>query len=177
VSYSVRAGVDPLSIANAARAAGRDVAPFLALSGFTTEAEQASLTFARERHFAWLSGAFGTLALVLTAIGLYGLLSYGVARRTQEIGIRMALGARGWNVVGAIVRQTLALVTVGIAAGLFAARTLTTLVESLLFGLRADDAATLAATAAIMTAVALLAAAVPARRAARVDPLTALRHE
>jgi predicted permease len=176
-SYAVRTDVEPLSIAAAVRAAGRDITPFLTLSGFTTEAEQAALTFARERHFALLSSVFGALALALTSIGLYGLLSYGVARRTQEIGIRMALGARGWHVVRAIVRETLALVVVGVVLGLAAARALTSLVESLLFGLGSNDPATLAGTVSIMLTVAVLAAAVPARRAATVDPLAALRHE
>ena len=170
VSYAVRATVDPLSLAPAIRAAGTEVASFLTISDFTTEAEQAMLTFARERHVALLSAVFGTLALALTSIGLYGLLSYGVARRTQEIGIRMALGADPLRVIRGILSETLALVAVGLVLGLLSARALTGLVQSMLFGLGANDPATFAATVAVMLAVAVLAAALPARRCGRVDP-------
>ncbi len=130
-----------------------------------------------ERLLAVLSSFLGLVALALAAIGLYGVLSYAVARRTAELGVRVALGATRASVLWLVLRQSLALVAAGLAAGTAAAVSLSGLVESLLFGVKPADPAMLALSAALLGAVALLAAWLPARRAAAVDPVRALRYE
>jgi predicted permease len=137
----------------------------------------AERTLVQERLMATLAGAFGVLALVLACVGLYGLLAYNVAQRTKEMGIRMALGAQRRRVIGMVVKSAIRLVIIGIALGLPAAWAASRLVKSMLFGLTPTDPATMAGAALVMVSAALLAAYFPARRAARVDPMTALRHE
>ena len=131
----------------------------------------------RERMMATLSGFFGALAALLTTIGLYGVISYIVAMRRNEIGIRMALGASRGHVVGIVLWQTLALLGVGVTVGLLLAFAAVRSAASLLFGLRPNDPLTLAGATLLLIAVALAATFVPARRAARVDPMVALRYE
>src|SRR5215472_50558 len=131
----------------------------------------------REQTMATLSGVFGGLAALLTAIGLYGVISYIVTMRRNEIGIRIALGASQGNVVRIILRQTLALVAFGVILGLALALPVTQSASSLLFGLRPSDPVTLAPASLFLTAVALIASFVPARRATKVDPMVALRYE
>ncbi len=131
----------------------------------------------QQRIIAQLSTAFGALALVLAAIGLYGVLSYGVARRTNEIGIRMALGAQGGSVVRMILRETAALIAIGLAVGIPASLACAKLIQSKLFGLKPADPLTLSVALGVLVAVALASGWLPARRAAKVDPLTALRYE
>jgi ABC-type antimicrobial peptide transport system permease subunit len=126
---------------------------------------------------ATLAGGFGVLALVLAAIGLCGLLAYAVARRTSEIGIRVALGARRTAVMGLVLRETLALTGIGIAIGVAAAAAVTRALAGMLFGLTPLDPVTFIAASLMFAAVALLASYVPARRATQVDPLVALRRE
>ena len=126
---------------------------------------------------AGLAGAFGLLALVLACVGLYGLLAYTVARRTKEIGVRMALGARRLRVVALVLQGAVGLVAIGIVLGLPAAWAASRWVESMLFGLNATDPVALAGAAVLLVAVAQVAAYLPAWRASRVGPLTALRHE
>ena len=120
---------------------------------------------------------FGLLAVFLSAIGIYGLMSYVVSRRTNEIGIRMALGAERMHVRWLVMREVLILVAVGIAIGVPAALLSSRLVASMLFGLRARDSASLLAAVAVMLAIAAIAGYLPARRASRVDPMVALRYE
>jgi ABC-type antimicrobial peptide transport system permease subunit len=139
--------------------------------------EQVAGTLVQERMMATLAGGFGVLALVLACIGLYGLLAYSVARRTKEMGIRMALGAQRRRVIGMIVKGAVRLVVFGIALGLPAAWAASRWVKSMLFGLTPTDPATIGAAVAILATAALVAAYIPARRASRVDPMTALRHE
>ncbi|MEJ7617876.1 MAG: FtsX-like permease family protein [Pyrinomonadaceae bacterium] len=129
------------------------------------------------RMGALLLGAFGLLALLLAAIGLYGVMSFSVARRTREIGIRMALGARGADVLRLVLRESMTLVALGIALGLLASLAATRLLASFLYGVSTTDPATFGGIAAILAAVALAASLIPARRASRVDPLVALRYE
>lgn len=131
----------------------------------------------RERLMATLSGFFGILALVLATIGLYGILSYAVASRTNEIGIRIALGARMREVVGLILREALLLVAIGIVAGVPAVFAVSRFAETLLFKLSPMDPASLVVAGLVMLLVALIAAYLPARRATKVDPLVALRYE
>lgn len=138
---------------------------------------QVEASMAQERILATLAGGFGALALILSCVGLYGLLHYSVARRTREIGIRMALGARRSGVIGMEIRRALRLVTTGIALGLPGAWIASRWVKSLLFGLTPTDPATMAGAALLLVAAAIGAAYVPARRASQVDPLTALREE
>ena len=138
---------------------------------------QVEATIVRERMMATLAGAFGALALILACVGLYGLLAYSVARRTREIGIRMALGARESRVVAMVLRSGARPVLAGIAIGLPAAWAASRLVESMLFALQPDDPAVIAGAAALLMTAALLASYLPARRASRLEPVTALRVE
>jgi ABC-type antimicrobial peptide transport system permease subunit len=131
----------------------------------------------RERVFAGLSAIFGALALLLAAIGLYGVRAYAVARRTAEIGIRMALGADRQAILQMILRETGWLALFGVAIGLAAAYAATRYVQSMLYGIAPRDVTTFAEAAVVLIAVAALAGYLPARRAARVDPMVALRHD
>ena len=126
---------------------------------------------------AQLTGFFGALALTLAAIGLYGVMSYAVARRTSEIGVRMALGALAADVRRLILWETLALAAAGIGLGLLAALLSLRLVSSQLFGVSPHDPATILAAALVVVSVAGLSGYLPARRASQVDPMVALRHE
>jgi ABC-type antimicrobial peptide transport system permease subunit len=131
----------------------------------------------RDRLMAMLSAFFGVLAALLAAIGLYGVISYGVAGRTKEIGIRMALGAKRQSVLWLILREALLLVLIGVAIGLPAVFAATRLVSSLLFGLKPADPVSLSVAVLLMIVVAALAGYIPARRATKVDPMVALRYE
>jgi ABC-type antimicrobial peptide transport system permease subunit len=132
---------------------------------------------AQPKFNALLLGLFAGLALLLTAIGLYGVMAYSVIQRAQEIGIRIALGAQTGDVLKMVLRHGLKLTTLGLSIGLVAAYALTRFMQSLLFGVRATDPSTFAAIALLLTAVALAACWIPARRATKVDPMVALRHE
>ena len=142
-----------------------------------TFAGQINESVSRERLVALLSSFFGVFALLLASLGLYGVMAYAVARRTREIGIRMALGAATGSVLWMVLRETMVLVLVGVAMGLPSALAATRLTEGLLFGLTPTDPVTIALATLLMIAIATLAGYLPARRAARVDPMVALRHE
>jgi putative ABC transport system permease protein len=134
-------------------------------------------SIARQRFAMLLFAVFSAVAVLLAAIGIYGVMAYSVGQRAGEIGIRMALGAHTGDVLGLVIRQGGRLVGLGLVVGLAGALSLTRLLESMLFGVRSYDPATFAAIVALLGLVALLACLLPARRAARVDPMTALRSE
>jgi predicted permease len=154
-----------------------DVDNKIPITDIATLDEWVSGSITNQRLIAQLSTFFGLLAIFLSAIGIYGLMSYVVGRRTNEIGIRMALGAERMHVRWLVMREVLVLVAIGIAIGVPAALLSSRLVASMLFGLSATDAASLLAAVAVMLAIAALAGYLPARRASRVDPMVALRYE
>ena len=173
----VRTSQDPTSIVGAARSAVAALDPELPLADVRTMDEVVATTLARPRAMMTLLGAFALMALVLAAIGVYGVMAYAVEQRTREIGVRMALGATPAAVVRLVLRQALVLAVLGVAAGLVVARGVTGFMRSLLFGVDPADALTFGATAALLVAVALVAASVPARRSGRIAPVEALRAE
>jgi putative ABC transport system permease protein len=134
-------------------------------------------TLWRPRLAAWLLGLFAALAVILAAAGLYGVMSYSVSRRTQELGLRMALGAQASDVARLVIGEGMRVVIAGLAAGLVAALALNCFIASQLYGVAATDPATLAGVTALLVIVALIACFIPARRAARTDPMVALRTE
>jgi ABC-type antimicrobial peptide transport system permease subunit len=138
---------------------------------------QIDASLLNDRIIATLSTAFGLLATLLSVIGLYGVMAYTVARRTREIGVRMALGAKQADVVWLVMREVLVLVGSGIALGLVSAFAASKIVASQLYGVAATDPLTIAAAAAVLAGVAMVAGYVPARRATRVNPVLALRYE
>jgi predicted permease len=159
------------------RAAVHDVDPALPVLDLRTQDEQVGRLHAQERFFARLSGLFGTIVLVLACVGLYGLMSHAVLRRTGEIGLRMALGAPPAGVLRMVLRQSLRLVLAGILLGAAGALAAGRLVQTMLFSLSPADPLTYAGVAAALAAVSCVAALAPARRASRIDPLVALRSE
>jgi ABC-type antimicrobial peptide transport system permease subunit len=175
MTMAVRTAGEPMAIADAIR---RDLqgAPLqLPVLKIDTVGEQLSDVLVQERLVTTISTVFGTLSLVLACFGLHGVISYTVARRSNEIGIRMALGATRGGLVRAFMLESLGLVCIGLVIGGLAAIGATRLIASRLFGVGATDPATLALATVIVVAAAALAAALPARRAARVDPMVALR--
>jgi predicted permease len=175
MTFEIRTAGDPLDLVPAVRGAVAELDPQVPLFDIRTQAMQVQHSLRRERLFARLASTLGAIALLLSAIGVYGLMAASVTRRTPEIGLRMALGAERRAVTWMVLRQSLLLVAAGLALGLPAALTSTRFVESLLFGLTPADPMVLAAAAGLLAFVSALAAYVPARRAARVDPLVALR--
>jgi ABC-type antimicrobial peptide transport system permease subunit len=149
----------------------------LPLIDVRSQKEQIDQIMLTDRMFADLTGGFGLLALVLASIGIYGVLAYSVSRRTSEIGIRMALGARRQAVLAMVLREAVWMAALGVGAGGAAALAMGRLIASMLYGLKSWDPATLVASAALLALVAIGAGAIPARRAATVDPMRALRHE
>ena len=175
--FEVRTAANPRTIMPEVRSAIGQLDSNLPLFSVRTETEQIDRSFFQERLIARLSSFFGALSLLLACIGLYGLLSYEVGRKTREIGVRMALGARPGNVLRLIVRQGIGLSAVGTILGLLGALGATRYIASLLYGVRPYDPATFAAVALLLVLVAFTACLIPARRAMRVDPMVALRYE
>jgi predicted permease len=176
-AFEVRTAGDPLSVVGSIREAVRALDPNMPVTNVSTQVEQIENRLQQERLFAQAYALFGGLALLLAAIGLFGLMSYSVARRTNEIGIRMALGARRGDVVRLVMRESMVLVALGVVIGLGVAFTARRLVETLLFGLAASDFQSIGAAVMTMIIVSAIAGYLPARRASRVDAMVALRYE
>lgn len=176
-SFEVRSNGNPAQLGPSIRAAIAEVDPRLPIVNVTTLSEQVNNTLKQDRMIAKLVSFFGLLALLLACIGLYAVMAHGVVRRTNEIGIRMALGAQRTNILWLILRDTLVLVLIGLAIGVPLALGAATLISKQLFGLSPTDPLTLIIAAGLLVLVAMLAGYFPARRASRVDPLIALRYE
>jgi predicted permease len=176
IAWVVRTKVEPHSVSAAVQEQLRQ-ATGLPVSDIRTMDEVVSRSTSRDRFNMWLMTVFGASALLLAAIGIYGLMAYSVAQRTQEIGIRLALGAEASNVKNMVVMQGLKLTITGIVIGLGCAFLLTRLLAALLFGVTARDPVVFGAVPVLLTLVALVAVWIPARRASRVDPILALRYE
>jgi ABC-type antimicrobial peptide transport system permease subunit len=177
MNYEIRTFGEPGAVIQAARKAILAYDPAIPIGSAQPFVAMLDDNLRQERIIAQLSTVFGGLALLLAAIGLYGVLSYAVAQRTNEIGIRMALGAERGTVVRMVLRETAVLIAIRLAAGVPASLACARLIQSKLFGLKPADPVTLAAAVGIMIAVAIVSGYLPARRASRVDPLIALRYE
>ncbi|HEY0512773.1 MAG TPA: ABC transporter permease [Thermoanaerobaculia bacterium] len=173
----IRTDVAPASVTSAVRGAVRSVDPSLPLFKVQTMDEVIAESLAKQRLNLWLLGIFAAIALVLSAAGLYGVISYLVAQRTREMGVRIAIGAQTRDVIGLVMRQGAVLMAVGIGLGLLGAFAFTRVLANLLYGVSARDPLTFGGIAALLAAVALVATWLPARRAARVDPVVAIRTE
>jgi predicted permease len=176
-TFEVRTAGDPLAAVAAIREAVRQVDPNLPLINVTTQLEEVERRFLQEKVFAQAYTLFGGLALLVASVGLFGLMSYSVARRTNEIGIRMALGAQREDVLRLVMRESMILVAAGVAIGLGGAIAASRLVSTLLFGLAPTDPTTMTGAMIVMVLVSALAGYLPARRASGIDPMVALHYE
>jgi putative ABC transport system permease protein len=173
--FSIRTAGDPADLASGIRALVSQVDPQTMVENIAPMEAVVSNSLSRPRLYAVLLGIFAGVAIVLATIGIYGVMAYAVTQRTREIGIRVALGAGRARIMGLVLRQSAAVTVVGIVSGLGGAAALTKSLDQLLFGLTAQDPATFIGVALFFASVSMMAAFVPARRATRVDPLTALR--
>jgi putative ABC transport system permease protein len=177
MNLATRTSGDPLALASAVRGEVARLDPELPVTKIRTIRQILDTSLTPRRLSMWLLTVFALAALLLAALGIYGVMAYAVARRTREIGIRMALGAQRANVLGMILGQGMKLVGFGVALGLAASLALTRLMTSLLYDVKPTDPLTYAAVALLLVSIALAANVAPARRAVSVDPTVALRHE
>ena len=173
----IRTAGDPAAVTAEVRQAIHNIDSNLPITNVKTLAAQVNDSLGQQRALSFLTGFFGALGLLLACVGLYGIMAYNVARRTHEIGIRLALGAEGRDVLRMVVGQGFKLALIGVAIGIAGALVLTRFLASLLYGLEPTDPLTFIAVSLILIAVALLACYIPARRASKVDPMVALRYE
>jgi ABC-type antimicrobial peptide transport system permease subunit len=176
IHLMVRTADDPTGVVpSLLRSLVRQAAPSAPLESIMTMEDRVSASLARPRLYAVLLGTFAAFALAVAGLGLFGVLSYTVAQRAREIGVRSALGAQVRDIVGLVLKQSLAIAVAGVAAGLGASLWLTRALQGYLYGVTPRDAVSFAVVAVVLLAVAVLASIVPARRAARVDPVKVLR--
>jgi predicted permease len=176
-SVFLRSPGDPSSLANAVRSAVRAIDPMIPVTNVQTVEQVLASARSRPRFLTLLLVLFSSVALVIASVGIYGVISFSVARRSKEFALRMALGAQQKDVLGMVMKQGAALALFGVAAGVLGAFALTRLMASLLFGVRPTDALTYLSVSALLVVVALCASFIPAQRATQVDPMQALRHE
>jgi len=176
-TFYVRKEESAVAMAGGIRRIVREVAPDVEVTGPRMMEDVVNDQLRQERMLSQLAGFFSLCALALACLGLYGTLSYGVARRTREIGVRMALGAQKYDVLAVVIRQGMALTVLGCTLGVILAVALTRIVSSLLYGITPTDPLTFVLTVLLLGAVALVSCWLPARRAARIDPMVALRYE
>ena len=177
LTYVIRTPMKAEAIVPSLRAVVRHIDPNLPLLDIRTEQQQIDADLQQERTFASLSSGFALLALTLACVGIYGIMAYTVAQRTNEIGIRLPLGARRGQVRGMVLRESGWLALAGVAAGISVALALGRLVESLLYGVKPGDPLSVVGAAVVLLAVALSSGWIPARRASLLEPMDALRHE
>jgi len=177
MEVALRTTGDPLALSHAAREVVWSLDSNLPIPKIQTMEQVLSERVALRRWIMLLLGLFALVALILATVGIYGVMSYAVTQRTHEIGIRMALGARGADVLRMVVWRGMSLTLVGVAAGLAAALALTRVLKNLLFEVSTTDPGTFTLIALLLVSVAMIASYIPARRATKVDPLQALRHE
>jgi putative ABC transport system permease protein len=173
----IRTQGEPTAVANAARNVIRSLDPEQPVADVRTMESLIGISMARARFNTLSLAIFAVLAMLLAGVGIYGVMGYSVAQRTREIGVRMALGARAADALWLVVRKGMSLAFAGVAIGLAASFALTRLMKTLLFGVSATDPLTFAGIPLLLALVALLACLIPARRAAKVDPMVALRYE
>ena len=173
----VRTAGDPRALVSASRAQLQQLDPQLPMAAVTTMDQLLADALSRSRFTMLLLGIFAAVALILASVGIYGLIAYSVTQRTQELGIRVALGAQQRDVLRLVLAHGTRLTLLGVIIGILAALGLSRLLATLLFKVSSTDPLTFAAVAALLASVALLACFIPARRATRVDPLVALRYE
>jgi putative ABC transport system permease protein len=177
MSYLVRTAANPQSLGPAMRAVLKEVDKDQPLESVATLADVVEASIAQPRFQGRLLAAFSALALVLSVIGIYGVLAYSVAERTHEIGIRMALGAQKRDVLNLVMKGGMSLTVIGVGVGVAGAMALTRFLSSLLYGVKPTDPLTFVVVSLVLIGVALLACYVPARRATKADPIVALRYE
>lgn len=177
MTYELRAAGDPLALTNTVRHIVRELDDRLAVSDVTTQAMHVDQAISQEITLARLGSAFATLALVIACVGLYGTVAYNVSRRTGEIGIRMALGARRAGIVWLVLRSVLILELLGLSIGVPIVLAGSRYLESLLYGIEPNDPVTVAAGIVVLLTAGLAASYMPAMRASSIDPMVAVRHE
>ena len=177
LQFVVHTAGDPMSLANAVQRQVAGLDKDVPIFDVKTMDQRVAASLANRRFAAWLLAAFSFIAMLLAAVGLYGVMAQSVLQRSREIGVRMALGAQSGDVLGMILRQGATLIAGGLIAGILAALALTSLMKSLLFGISPEDPLTFAGVAALLVLVALVATYIPARRATHVDPVNTLRYE
>jgi macrolide transport system ATP-binding/permease protein len=175
--FELRTAGNPLVLEETVRKVVHEAAPSVPIRGMMTQSQRIDNTITQERTFADLCTAFAVLALMIACVGLYGTMAYAVSRRTNEIGIRMALGAQRRRIIHMVLREVLALAAAGLAIGLIGALSAMSTIKSFVFGMKPGDPLAIFWATGILTAALIVAGYAPAIRASRIDPLTALRHE